>query len=382
MTTKVTYNEISYGPNSGSFFSNGAAPNAHYIRNKGRLFLGESAEHDGSTDDGSPNPTGSWLQSFPSEGLVNPIVGWDYMEDNARHVSTNTFGVAATFASQNNTLDGIGVIASVVSMVPGENVWAVYGDGVKTTAGAASVFTVELNAGNLPSVSPHAGSEPHKAPTDGMVQTLRLAAGSDADVVGDSYAIDSFLETVNNGAVAYSGINFGYNSIKREGQPDDQVVTNKGFHDSYGKAINMAYYHGLTWWSRDASGVTGNREEALRIWSQVESADKTWRVCAGEDTFIIGEGTSPDNNNLIIPYVEDSATGLAIVPGELGDAQTLEVRGTNADIVLKLSPKGTAWVQIPIANVQDYANDAAAALGGISVGGIYRNGSALMIRVT
>lgn len=382
MATKVTYNEISAGPESGSFYSNGTAPNAHYLRNKGRAFFGESADHDGTTDDGSANDTGSWLQSFASDGLVNPVTGWDYMEDNARIASTNTFGISATFASQNNTLDGIGVVAAVASVTSGENVWGIYDDAIKTELGAASAFGMEINTANLPSVSPHGGCEPHKAPTDGMVQNLRLAAGSDADVFGESYAIDAYIETVNNGAVAHTGINFGYNSILREGQSDDQTVTNKGFHDSYGKAINMAYYHGLTWWSRDADGVSGEREESLRMWSQVETAGKMWRVCAGEDTFVIGEGTAPDNNNLIIPYVEDSATGLAIVPGELGDAQTIEVRGTNADIVLKLSPKGTAWVQIPIDNVQDFTDDAAAATGGISVGGIYRNGSALMIRVT
>lgn len=36
----------------------------------------------------------------------------------------------------------------------------------------------------------------------------------------------------------------------------------------------------------------------------------------------------------------------------------------------------------PIAKVENYANDAAAAIGNIEVGGLYRNGSVLMIRVT
>lgn len=35
-----------------------------------------------------------------------------------------------------------------------------------------------------------------------------------------------------------------------------------------------------------------------------------------------------------------------------------------------------------VANLGDYADDAAAAGGGVLVGGLYRTGSALMIRVT
>jgi len=384
MSTKVTYNLIDQGPDGGSFYTDGALPNSPIQRNSGRAFFGEAASHDGTTDDGSANDTGSWLQSFSSGGLTNPVTGWDYMEDNARVVSVSEFGIAGSFVSSNvgGTVNGIGLVAGVTSVTSGPNNWAIYVDGVKTTTGAASVFVTESQAANLPSVSPHGGCEPHKAPTAGMVQNFRIGAGSDADVFEESYAIDGYIEFINNGAVAHSGITFAYNSLKREGQADEQEVTNKGFHDSYAKAINMAYYQGLTWWSRDADVTSGEREESFRLWSQVESGDKMWRMCAGEDTFVIGEGTSPDNNNLIIPYVADSGTGLAIVPGEVGDAQTIEVRGTNADIVLKLSPKGTAWVQIPIANVQDFADDTAAAAGGLSVGAIYRNGSALMIRAS
>jgi hypothetical protein len=36
---------------------------------------------------------------------------------------------------------------------------------------------------------------------------------------------------------------------------------------------------------------------------------------------------------------------------------------------------------VNLANVRNFANDAAAAAGGIPVGGIYRNGSVVQIRV-
>ena len=37
---------------------------------------------------------------------------------------------------------------------------------------------------------------------------------------------------------------------------------------------------------------------------------------------------------------------------------------------------------IDLAGLQNFANDAAAAAGGVKVGGMYRNGSALMVRVS
>lgn len=47
--------------------------------------------------------------------------------------------------------------------------------------------------------------------------------------------------------------------------------------------------------------------------------------------------------------------------------------------VISKDPDGYAIVRITL---EDYANDAAAQAGGIPVGGIYRNGSVLMVRVS
>jgi len=58
--------------------------------------------------------------------------------------------------------------------------------------------------------------------------------------------------------------------------------------------------------------------------------------------------------------------------------------GSDADIDAQISPKGTGTLVIPIANIRDFANDAAAAAASppVPVGGFYRNGSVLMIRVS
>lgn len=61
---------------------------------------------------------------------------------------------------------------------------------------------------------------------------------------------------------------------------------------------------------------------------------------------------------------------------------TISAFGDSTNIDLQLSPKGNGNVMIPIASVATYASDVAAAAGGVPVGGIYRNGSALQIRVS
>jgi hypothetical protein len=60
-------------------------------------------------------------------------------------------------------------------------------------------------------------------------------------------------------------------------------------------------------------------------------------------------------------------------------AATFKVTMAGTQTALALNPNGA--VQITASALGDYANDAAAAAGGVPVNGIYRNGSVLMVRV-
>jgi hypothetical protein len=60
-------------------------------------------------------------------------------------------------------------------------------------------------------------------------------------------------------------------------------------------------------------------------------------------------------------------------------AQVLALGDANAN--LYLGPNGTGRIKTGINNVPNYANDSAAAGGGVQIGEFYRNGSVLMIRV-
>lgn len=81
--------------------------------------------------------------------------------------------------------------------------------------------------------------------------------------------------------------------------------------------------------------------------------------------------------------VASSVNYLRANPGATGTSPALEAQGADADLNLQLTPKGTGNLFIPIGSVRNAANDAAAAalVPPVPVGGVYRNGSVLMIRV-
>jgi len=60
---------------------------------------------------------------------------------------------------------------------------------------------------------------------------------------------------------------------------------------------------------------------------------------------------------------------------------SLEAKGTDANISVKVIPKGTGALEILLANCQQAVNDAAAEAAGVPVGGLYRNASAVQIRI-
>ena len=59
---------------------------------------------------------------------------------------------------------------------------------------------------------------------------------------------------------------------------------------------------------------------------------------------------------------------------------TFKVTMTGTQTALSLNPGG--GLTVTASALGDYPNDAAAAAGGVAVNGVYRHGSALMVRVT
>lgn len=371
--------DLDQGPGSSSFFSNGAAPVNPFARLRGRAFFGLSSGHDGSTDDGSPNPTGSWLQSYASTGALNPVTAWDYAEDTARVSSVSDFGIAGGFATRNNGIAGIAVAGFANGEYPTHTVWGGYFDGVRNNASGKNAFGVEIEAAQLPAAGSMGGMTPYRNYTNTMAIPAQIGSGSDETVFGRSYATEAFINCVENGAAAWTGINFRFDAIMREGMTDD---TTKPENEGYARAVSMAHEQGLSWYSRDPATTGGTQQEAARIYSTVNSSSIRYEVVFDDGAMSVNEQESPGSSLFRVKYLSNGDAFVQVTPAALGASPSIEPGGTNADIDLTLTPKGTGSIRIPIAKVVEYADDVAAAAGGVSVGGIYRTGSNLKIRVS
>lgn len=367
---------------AGPFFDNGVTPAGRALRHPGRGFIGSCHTHNQKTDGSVVG--GSWLQLFETAGQVNPVTEWDYAEDMARWAVVSEFGLAVTGAVQ--TVNGGGLDGQAVNgfglnnRIGTQKVWGGYFDGVRAVAGAGTTVGTETNCSNLPGVSPRGGATPYNAFTDGQTVAVAVAAGSGASTFGRSYAIDAFFELRDNGAPARTGINFRFDAILREGIVDDRTSTGNA---GYARALALATQQGFSWYSRDPAGDpgSGTQAEAVRMYSSVTDPAHRVEQVFSDTTIAWNETVSPGAALFQIDYRSNAGANIFVSAGAIGDAAEVGVRGTNTNIALKLSPKGTGWVTFgSIGNVPNYADDAAAAAGGLNVGAIYRTGSALKVR--
>ncbi|MEN5107621.1 hypothetical protein ABE521_01990 [Pseudomonas sp. TWI672] len=86
-------------------------------------------------------------------------------------------------------------------------------------------------------------------------------------------------------------------------------------------------------------------------------------------------------NALTVVAGANAVNGVTVRGVATGNSPRIEAFGPGANISLLLNPKGTGQLQVPVANVPAYANDSSAATGGVPVGGFYRIGNALQIRI-
>lgn len=375
---KITAEQIQ--PKEGPFFSSTGTTAAPALRQAGRAFFGDGYDHGQQTDG---NVTGgSWLQSFTSTGSITPVISWDYFEDLSRVSSVSNFGIAFSGVSRTagGNEDAIGVVAAALADAPtAKTVWGAYVDAARTGASTGNVHGAEINAASVGSAQTRGAATPYDDfSTSYMVVGTAIAAGSDAAVFGPSWPISSLLEFRNNGASAYTGINFRNNVLLREGTtPAAGAVGATG----YGRAIAMGWQHGLSWYSKDAA-IDGQHKESVRVYSDVQNSDVRYEVVFADGSISFDEKEAPGTSLFRINYAADAASYVSVSPGVSGSGPSIAAAGSATNITLTLAPKGSGWVAFnSITNVPEYADDAAAAAGGLNIGGIYRTGSALKVRV-
>lgn len=376
MTNKLQIDMVDLGDISvptSAFFNdvgNDDAPVANKFGMGSRAMFGEASGHNLATVGNVEG--GSYLQGFPIGANSKTITGHAYFENQAQLASVSRIGIGVAGVSKTTPItQALGVVGAAYSQEGTQTSWGGYFDATRLETNAGNAFGIEVNAANPVSISPLGGSTPYRNYTTGMTNALRIAGGADKVVFGNSYAIDSMIEILNNGAPAHTGINFRFGSILQDDQTDEPRDPTQS--SGYARAISLPYNYGLSWFSRDPSGAVGSgtQEEVFRITSKVTEADVFWEICAENQGLAFREKDDPTNNLFVIDYVADAGTLLAIVAGPVGGSPILEARGTNDNINLTVKAKGTGCFVVSPVTLREYADDAAAAAGGVSLYGFY-----------
>lgn len=187
----------------------------------------------------------------------------------------------------------------------------------------------------------------------------------------DAFTFTSATNTVTLGAVGTSGVLQGASnnagsgqSIFLRGGPSTGAGNNGGTcvvaggipADGNGGAVTLAA----------ANGVGTNRSGGA---AALSGGNATGTGAGGAVT--INAGTTADNNGASITITARPGVGTNRAGGNI-TLNTGAATGTGAPGTVIVGSNG----------LQNFANDAAAATGGIPVGGLYRNGSVVQIRVT
>lgn len=353
----------------GAFFANSTNPGS-ITRIANRMFVGDSFHTTGSTTD-VVGSTWSWLKDTPS---VAGIGGSHWLEAAANMSVTAEYGIAVTGASRilpgataNRTAIGLaGLVWNQGISNPAANAqaWGAYVEahhGPLQGRKANYTHAFELNVTNFEADTP--ATLPTGVPAAGALGGT-IGAGIAPENSGITYAVAHALRIVGLGAQFQAGIVFMQNALKAWG-------------DGRFRAILLSRLHNISWF--DTLGAGGTELMQIEVTSTGYNKGQklafgnlgmTLQNQAGHPTLFVNRG--PDGAT--VDYL-----GLVATQGQ---GTRITTNGPGADIHLNLEPKGDGNVVIPLSSIRSYGSDAAAAAAGVPIGGLYRSGNAVMIRLT
>jgi len=308
-------------PLSGEFFVQDGATVA---RIADRLFVGPATANDGRY----PNVSQDWLQAFlasPTGGSeVGPMVGTTMSvlsingqfgfvsgsrtSDNTTPNSHNTIGIAA-YAINDDTTSG-------------SDAWAYYGE-ARRLSGVNDLITfgMEINVSNQGGV---VAAQPY-AQLPGSTIGHQIASGCGIPLPGAANTSAGIAFRANPTSFGV-GIVFGANSIA-----GTNGVTGAG------DAIIFAKGHTLTWYSSDGnqtSHIQGNiSDSTLGMSLEFNNTGLTLQNATG-------------GNLLVVPPVANSVNYLILAGAPAGGQVGVLANGSDADIDIKLVPRGAGYVDL------------------------------------
>jgi hypothetical protein len=337
----------------------------------------------------------SWELAF-----VDPLAGWpngwragdryitetDYVTDQAMVAFVRNGSTVFGAASNTETGQTIGYHSEVVASHPnGQPAWGKYTAAYRAVPGAGSITGHEINVAQLAGPSPsndgisifgRKGRTPYKAPVLGQSVGLGMGGGADRKVVGYSWANDAAHHIGNNGAAFWAGLVFAHDALMREGHPDDKTAPSG---TGYARAVSLAYDHGISGYSLNPSGAAGTQEEVFRLRFSIVDPNIKMEMVFDDTGAVIQETVAPARTLWRVDRVDNPDAWPVMMP-MVGTTAGVGVRGVGPNNNFGIFPSGTGTVYIPLANVPNYADDAAAQAAGRAIGTIYRTGSILKVR--
>lgn len=301
--------------------------------------------------------TGSWLASTDDGPTWIPRdAGLVYMQENSG-IAVAGLARASDAGAIGGGIAPIGLAGYAKADYDARTVWAGYFEVQIESGTNRKGFGLEIDVKNR---GANAISTPYGLAGGVGGVALWLTAGGDASYGGSpANPSDAAIVVLNNAHTWNSGIVFKNGALTVDG--GGKAV-----------AIKMAAKHMLEWQS--AAGVIG-----AQVYSSVVTSGKDVSLVFQDDLALFLRAAAGGTNFRILS-IASAVNYLEVRPAVTGGGPSLSAIGTDTDINLRLVPQGVGVIQVPIANVAAYADDAAAAVGGVPVGGLYRTASAMKIR--
>jgi len=326
-----------------------------------RVFIGAANANSGNYPNDDPDEQDWYTQYEREQGRSNGIIVSSQMA-----VLTNDYfgaAIGGVFAAQTKHFisgvgGAIGLEAHVVNnnTVTAHDAWALYSEATRDSEGVGAIITYEADARNKGSY--HAITPYQQHPKQSVVH--QVASGGALDGTGCE-DVSAGINFRDNPTKFGAGIVFGNNSIRGT----DGTT-------GYGNAILSALGHRHTWVNPagERTGWITATATTMGAASGIEFSELGLLMLGPSDTTLAR-----------VRSVINAVNYLDITPGVSGQAVQIGVASTEANVGLFLSAKGTGSIIMSPDAVRNYANDAAAASGGVPVGGLYHVAGDVRIRI-
>lgn len=217
-------------------------------------------------------------------------------------------------------------------------------------------------------------------------------------IAAASYA----FAVVNNFADFLTGIVFGNNSLKRNAGGLGEAIAFGPSHMLRGYAENDQVHTQIEFRGDGATNRIRLRFDSSGFsFNELVSGANILQASAGG--FQLGPEAGPWVNrpspgNVVVyesvslggaigseglrVLFQSGATTHALIYGSAGDIAVVGVESTSANAHILLQPKGLGSIRTSAGAIRDFADDSAAAAGGVPVEGLYRTGNVVKIRLT